>query len=361
MVSACLRAAGLALVVALTVLPVLPAKAHGGIDGATTIAPMLNQVTPAVVNISVETSQPSQGNPLFRDPFFRRFFEQPRDLPQRRGMSAGSGVIVDAGRGYVLTNNHVVRNARRITVTLKDGRRMSAKFIGGDTGTDIAVLQIAAENLTDIALGDSEALQVGDFVVAIGNPFGLGQTVTSGIVSALGRSGINPRGYEDFIQTDASINPGNSGGALVTYDGQLVGINTAIVAPAGGNVGIGFAVPIAMAKDVMDQILANGEVVRGWLGVTIQDLTPDLAEAMDLGPARGALVANVQGGSPADRAQLAQGDVIVQVNGRSIDGASDLRNAIGLAAPGAEAALLVLRDGGERELDVTLGRQPQTR
>ena len=229
------------------------------------LAPLLKQVTPAVVNISVLTKSAIEDNPLFRDPFFRRFF----DVPEKREpqVSAGSGVIVDAAKGYVLTNNHVIKNAQQILVTLKDRRQLEAKLIGTDPGTDIALLKIDAKDLTAVAIGDSDALNVGDFVVAIGNPFGLGQTVTSGIVSALGRTGLNIEGYEDFIQTDASINPGNSGGALIDLNGNLIGINTAIIGPSGGNVGIGFAVPTNMAKQVMDQLVKNGEVRRGRVGL----------------------------------------------------------------------------------------------
>ena len=206
-------------------------------DGVPTLAPLLRDVTPAVVNISVATMVPQRHNPLFRDPFFRRFFELPEDAPARRRQSAGSGVIVDADRGYVLSNHHVVARAESVTVTLKDNRRFEAEILGSDPGTDIALLRIEADGLASLPIGDSDALEVGDFVIAIGNPFGLGQTVTSGIVSALGRSGINVEGYEDFIQTDASINPGNSGGALVNLHGELVGINTAIIGPSGGKRG----------------------------------------------------------------------------------------------------------------------------
>lgn len=254
-------------------------------DGLPTLAPLLAEVTPAVVNISVESRQTDDLNPLFNDPFFRRFFDlqpMPQEPQPRRQMSAGSGVIFDAGAGYVLTNHHVVENGDRIVVTLKDRRQFDATLIGSDPGTDIALLKIEAEGLTALDMGDSDRLQVGDYVLAIGNPFGLGQTVTSGIVSALGRSGLNIEGFEGFIQTDASINPGNSGGALVTLDGRLIGINTAIIAPSGGNVGIGFAVPANMAAAVVAQLIEFGEVQRGTLGVMIQDFTPDLAEALGI-------------------------------------------------------------------------------
>jgi Do/DeqQ family serine protease len=238
----------------------------------------------------------------------------------------------------------VIREAEEIIVTLKDRRQFKARLVGADPGTDVAVLQIQPQELTALKFGDSDQLNVGDYVVAIGNPFGLGQTVTSGIVSALDRSGINVEGYEDFIQTDASINPGNSGGALVTTDGRLVGINTAIIAPAGGNVGIGFAVPIDMASAVMKQIIEHGEVRRGRIGVSIQDLTPDLAEALGVKDAYGAVVGSVEENSPAAKAGLQAGDVIVAVDGRPISGSADLRNRVGLAPVGSEVDVAWLRD-----------------
>lgn len=321
-----------------------------------TLAPVLKQATPAVVNIAVQSRPASiEMNPLYADPFFRRFFDfgpnQPRLRPR---LSAGSGVIVDAAKGYVLTNAHVVEGGEEITVTLKDRRQFEAELIGSDPGTDIALLKIDADNLTALPLGDSDNIEIGDYVVAIGNPFGLGQTVTSGIVSALGRTGINVEGYEDFIQTDAPINPGNSGGALITYDGKLIGINTAIVAPAGGNVGIGFAVPSNMATSVMEQLIEFGEVRRGRLGVVIQDLTPDLAEALEISAAYGAVVSQVEKGSPADKAGVEAGDVILSVDGETVDGSSDLRNRIGLKRPGSTVALKLLRDGKERTLRAKL-------
>ncbi|KAB2864648.1 MAG: trypsin-like serine protease, partial [Bauldia sp.] len=278
---------------------------------AQSLADVLEEITPAVVNIAVTSRAPAETNPLFNDPYFRRFFDLPQMPQQRPRMSAGSGVIVDAQKGYILTNHHVIEGASEIAVTLKDRRRFTAELVGSDKATDIALVRIDASNLTALRLGDSGSLRVGDSVVAIGNPFGLGQTVTSGIVSALGRSGLNVEGYEDFIQTDASINPGNSGGALVTADGRLVGINTAIIAPAGGNVGIGFAVPIDMASAVMKQLIEHGEVRRGRIGVAIQDLTPDLAEALGIRETHGAVVASVESGSPAAEAGIQAGDIIV--------------------------------------------------
>ena len=324
-------------------------------DGVPTLAPLLQKVTPAVVNISVATMAPQRHNPLFRDPFFRRFFDMPQDAPARPQQSAGSGVIVDAARGYVLSNHHVIARAESVMVTLKDNRRFEAEVLGSDPGTDIALLRIEANGLTALPIGDSDALEVGDFVIAIGNPFGLGQTVTSGIVSALGRSGINVEGYEDFIQTDASINPGNSGGALVNLHGELVGVNTAIIGPSGGNVGIGFAVPVNIATAVTQQLAEHGEMQRGKIGVMIQDLTPDLAEALGLGVERGALVSRVESGSPAEAAGLQPGDVIVAVNGAKVAGSRELRNSIGLVRVGEEIEIDVEREQRRIRLDVRVG------
>ena len=356
--SARLRAFTLALLVALAPLPLAAALPAAALEGEVpSLAPMLEKTTPAVVNISVTSAAPVQQNPLLQDPFFRRFFNLPDSMPQARPrMSAGSGVIIDARRGYVLSNNHVIENATDIAVTLKDRRQFKAKLIGRDPETDIVLLQIDARDLSALVLGNSDRLRVGDFVLAIGNPFGLGQTVTSGIVSALGRSGLNIEGYEDFIQTDASINPGNSGGALVNLRGELIGINTAIVAPAGGNVGIGFAVPVNMAKAVTDQLVSFGEIRRGRLGIAIQDVTPDLAEGLRLDRPSGAVVTNVERGSSAERAGLAAGDVIVAVDGNPIDGASDLRIEIGLAPIGERIELDVIREGKRRTVTAEVAK-----
>ena len=319
-------------------------------EGMPSLAPLLERTTPAVVNIAVLSRAPAEQNPLMQDPFFRRYFNLPpmRDVPPQ--LSAGSGVIVDAGNGYVLTNNHVIANATEILVTLNDRRRFKAKLVGTDPATDIALLKIDPDRLTDIRIGNSDGLAVGDYVVAIGNPFGLGQTVTSGIISALGRTGLNIEGYEDFIQTDASINPGNSGGALINLKGELIGINTAILAPAGGNVGIGFAVPSGMAQGVMAQLLRFGEVRRGLIGVSVQDVTPEIAEAMGLKDGAGALVTQVQAGSPAAAAGMQSGDLIVEVDGHAIETASDLRNQVGLVPVGQDVKMVLLRDGRRMNL-----------
>jgi Do/DeqQ family serine protease len=325
------------------------------------LAPMLKTITPGVVNIAVKGRVREQ-NPLLQDPFFRRFFNVPQGqgYQERETQATGSGVIVDAAQGYVLTNAHVVEHETSIAVTTKDNRRFSAKLVGRDAATDVAVLKIEPGNLTAVPLGDSDKLQVGDFVVAIGNPFGLGQTVTSGIVSALGRSGLGIEGYEDFIQTDASINPGNSGGALVDLRGNLVGINTAILAPGGGNIGIGFAVPINMAREVMGQLTRYGEVTRGRIGIAIQDLTPDLAQAMNTRRTYGAVIAKVEPGSAADHAGLKTGDLVVGANGVSVRSGTQLRNAIGLTRIGDAVKLTVDRDGSERSVEVKVELAQQT-
>ena len=356
------RAGGaVAFLVALTVLAAPVADARAPLfpldeeRGVLTLAPVLEKVTPGVVNIAVRSLRPVETNPLFRDPFFRRFFGLPERPPAQVVLSAGSGVIIDAERGYVVTNEHVVGGAREIVVTLKDRRSFRAELVGTDPATDIALLKIPPEDLTAVPLGDSDTLKVGDVVLAIGNPFGLGQTVTSGIVSALGRSGLAAEKYESFIQTDAPINPGNSGGALIDSRGRLVGINTAIVSPAGGNVGIGFAVPVNMVKAVVAQLEKYGEVRRGQIGVVIQDLTPDLAEALGLSAEAGAVVSEVRPGSPAEKAGLQPGDVIVAVDGRPVKSATDLRNRIGLAERGSTVRLSVIRDGERIEVPVQVG------
>lgn len=316
------------------------------VDGAPlpSLAPVLKEVTPSVVNVYTLTRVRVR-SPLLDDPIFRRFFNVP-DVPRERvSQSLGSGVIVDAERGYVLTNNHVIARADEIAVGLKDGRSFEAKLIGTDPDTDLAVIQIPAENLTALQLAKSDELQVGDFVVAVGNPFGLGQTVTSGIVSALGRTGIRGLEYQNFIQTDASINPGNSGGALINLRGELVGINSAIFTPSGGNVGIGFAIPASMARYVMDQLIRFGEVRRGTLGLFVQDLTADLAGAFAVDAGQGVLVAEVVTESAAEDAGLQPGDVVVRMANRSINSAQDFHNAEGGLALGESLQLEFLREG----------------
>jgi len=315
-----------------------------------TLAPMLEQVTPTVVNIATTGHVRIQENPLFSDPFFRHFFDLPDQPRERQTQSLGSGVLVDADKGYILTNNHVVDRADEIRVTLRNGETHVARLIGTDPESDIAVIQIEARDLHAVPLADSAKVRVGDFVVAIGNPFGLGQTVTSGIVSATGRSGLGIHGFEDFIQTDASINPGNSGGALVNLRGELVGINTAILSRSGGNIGIGFAIPINMASDIMQQLVAHGKVERGRLGAQAQDLTSELAQAFGIKYRRGAVVSQIETDSPADRAGLRVGDIVTEVNGKPVRDAATLRNSIGLLRVGQEVKLVVLREGKTRTL-----------
>ena len=308
------------------------------------LAPMLKRVTPAVVNIATSGTVRIQTNPLFNDPFFRHFFEQPSQPSHRKTQSLGSGVIVDAKKGYIITNNHVIDKADEIKVTLSNGESYQAKLIGTDPDSDVAVIQIKGKKLTAIPLANSETHNVGDFVVAIGNPFGLGQTVTSGIISAMERSGLGIEGFENFIQTDASINPGNSGGALVNLRGELVGINTAIFSKSGGSQGIGFAIPVNMASDIMQQLIKHGEVKRGRLGAQAQDLTPQLAEAFNIPFRRGAVVSHVEKGSAADLAGLKSGDIVTEINDKAVRNAEMLRNNMGLLRIGQSVKMKILRD-----------------
>ena len=325
-----------------TAQAVLPVAVDG--EPLPSLAPVLKEVTPSVVNVYTQTRVRVR-SPLLDDPLFRRFFNVP-DVPRERvSQSLGSGVIVDAEKGYVLTNNHVIARADEISVGLKDGRSLEAKLIGTDPDTDLAVIQIPPENLTALQLADTDNLQVGDFVVAVGNPFGLGQTVTSGIVSALGRTGLRGLEYQNFIQTDASINPGNSGGALINLRGELVGINSAIFTPSGGNVGIGFAIPASMARYVMDQLIQFGEVRRGTLGLFVQDLTAELAGAFAVEAGSGVLVAEVSADSAAEDAGLQPGDVIVRMENRDINSAQDFHNAEGRLALGESLKVEFLREG----------------
>ncbi|MCG3202754.1 MAG: Periplasmic serine endoprotease DegP [Gammaproteobacteria bacterium] len=341
-------AVGALLAMTRTSEAVLPAAVDG--QPMPSLAPMIERATPAVVNIATEGHVQMRLNPLFNDPFFRRFFNIPDQLPERRTQALGSGVIIDSARGLVVTNNHVIANADQIRVKLRDGRVLEADLVGSDPDTDVAVIKIPPNGLTALPLADSDALRVGDFVVAIGNPFGLGQTVTSGIVSALARSGLGIGEYEDYIQTDASINPGNSGGALVNLRGELVGINTAIFSQSGGNIGIGFAIPVNNVRQVVDQLVKYGQVKRGYLGVELQNLNPELAQAFGITQTEGAVIVSVAQDSPAEKSGLRQGDVVVAVNGRAVRSAFDVRNQIGLTRAGERLEMEVVRAGGRKKI-----------
>ncbi|MEJ2590555.1 MAG: DegQ family serine endoprotease [Candidatus Thiodiazotropha sp.] len=321
------------------------------------LAPMLKKVLPAVVNIASETYVHRQRNPLMKDPFFRRFFNLPDDSQsEHKSQSLGSGVIVDAKNGYVLTNHHVIDGADKIIVTLRDQRQLTAEVVGDDKEVDLALLKIHADGLTALPLADSDHLRVGDFVVAIGNPFGLGQTVTYGIVSALGRMGLGIEGYENFIQTDASINPGNSGGALVDMQGRLVGVNTAILGPNGGNVGIGFAIPSNMANSVVTQLVKHGKVNRGELGIVMQDLNPQLTQAFGLKRPGGAVVAEVLPDTEAEKSGLKPGDIILSLNGKPVKNADALHNTLGLLPVGTAVTLDLMRNGHPLSLQTHIAK-----
>ncbi|MDC3159981.1 Do family serine endopeptidase [Pseudomonadota bacterium] len=320
------------------------------------LAPMIEQVTPSVVNISSQGEVQLKFNPLLNDPFFRRFFNFPGQTQKRRTQSLGSGVIVDSTKGLIITNSHVVRGASEIQVKLMDGRVLKGKLVGSDAETDIAVVQIPAKDLVSIPISNSDLLKVGDFVVAIGNPFGLGQTVTSGIVSALARSGLGITGYEDLIQTDASINPGNSGGALVDLDGKLVGINTAIFSKNGGNIGIGFAIPTNMVQKVLAQLVQFGGVERGYFGAKFQNLDPQLVDAFAFLKKKGAMVVKIVRGSPAEDGGLKVGDLITKAGGKIITSAADLRNQLGLIRPGAEVSFEYFRGQEMNKTKIKIAR-----
>jgi Do/DeqQ family serine protease len=324
-------------------------------------APVIKRASPAVVNIAVRGTVAAPRNPFFDDPGTRRFFGLPPEAPprEREFRSAGSGVIVDAENGYIVTNAHVVKNATEITITLVDDVEHKAEVVGADEGSDVAVLRVADAKLpAEIRLADSSKLQVGDFVIAIGNPFGLQHTVTSGIVSALGRTGVSRDGYEDFIQTDAAINPGNSGGALVGLDGDLVGINSVILSQSGGNIGIGFAIPSNMVRSIMEQLIESGRVNRGQLGVTTLSLTPEFRKSLGLTEnAQGALVSQVTEGSAAATAGIEAGDVITSVRGQPIRSNTELRNTIGMLRVGESVELGLLREGKPRTVTAVL-REP---
>ena len=332
----------------------LPASVDGNV--LPTLAPVVERTRPAVVNIATRGSVNVQNHPLLNDPFFKRFFHGFENMPQRQETkSLGSGVVIDAKKGFIVTNHHVIEGADKIAITMHDGEQLEATLVGSDPEADVALLQVDADNLTDIPLADSDKLSVGDFALAIGNPFGLGQTVTSGIISALGRTGLGIEGYEDFIQTDASINMGNSGGALVNLKGELIGINTAILAAGGsGNVGIGFAIPINMVRQIVDQLIEFGEVRRGMLGVIMQNLTPELARAFGLELHQGVVISQVIEDSAAEEAGLKAGDVVVSINGEPVKSASAMRNIVGMLRVGEEMSITVIRDNGEKKLTAVI-------
>ncbi len=330
-------------------------------DLSNALAEVAEVVRPAVVNISTTTTIPAGENPfgdMFNDPFFRRFFGDQFDHPglnrKQKSSALGSGVIV-SDKGYILTNSHVVKGADEIKVVLYDKREFKGTIVGTDSKTDLAVVKIDAKDLPTVAIGSSSALKTGDVVLAIGNPFGLNQTITMGIVSAVGRSHIGLADFEDFIQTDAAINPGNSGGALVNSNGELIGINTAIFSTSGGYMGIGFAIPSDMATSVMNSIIKYGKVIRGWLGVSIQDLSPDLAKSFNFKEQTGALVSGVTENSPADKAGLKRGDLIIGLDGKTVADAITLRNRVSALPPGTKIEMKIIRDGNQQTLTATLG------
>jgi len=318
----------------------------------------VQRATPTVVNIFTSKEVRAQRHPLLNDPIFRRFFGDQLPDEAQRASSLGSGVIVSTS-GYVLTNHHVVEAADEIEVALPDGKKLLAKLVGNDPETDLAVLRVDSENLPAISFGSSETLRVGDVVLAIGNPFGVGQTVTSGIVSALGRTGLGITTFENFIQTDAAINPGNSGGALIDASGSLVGINTAIFSRSGGSMGIGFAIPVSTAKMVLDQIVKSGSVTRGWIGVEVQEITPPVAESFKLDNTRGALIAGVLRGGPADKAGVKPGDVLLEVQGKPVADPAGMLNLIAALAPGQSAKVKLKRQGQSVDANITVGRRPK--
>ncbi len=340
-----------------TVFAALPQSVDG--KAIPSLAPMIEKIQPAVVNIATRGHVDVGTHPLLNDPFFKRFFKGLENLQQRREIkSLGSGVIIDADAGYIVTNHHVVDGADEIAVTLYDGHQLEAKLVGSDPEADVAILQVEEKNLTDIPFADSSVLRVGDFAVAVGNPFGLGQTVTSGIISALGRTGLGIEGYEDFIQTDASINPGNSGGALVNLKGELIGINTAILSSgSSGNVGIGFAIPINMVRQIVDQLIEYGEVRRGMLGVIMQNLTPELSRAFGLDMHQGVVISQVIENSAASEAGLQAGDVVAEIDGKPVKSASAMRNMVGLMRVGQKMDITVIRDGRKLALEATIGNE----
>jgi serine protease DegS len=338
--------------------PQLPTTAVS--SGPVSYADAVAVAAPSVVNIHTKKMVLQQSSPLFNDPFFRRFFGEQFGIKPREHeeTSLGSGVIINA-KGYILTNNHVIEGADTIQVTLRDGRTVTALLVGSDPEADLAVLKIDQENLPAITIGDADALRVGDVVLAIGNPFGVGQTVTLGIVSATGRSSLGINTFENFIQTDAAINPGNSGGALITARGELIGINTAIFSQSGGSQGIGFAIPMSLAKNSMAQIVEKGYVSRGWMGVEIQELTPQLAESFGLKEEKGIIIAGVLKEGPADKGGLKPGDIILRINGKAIENSHDALNTIGQTSPGEQISVEGHRDGKPLQRKVEVGERPK--
>ncbi|HEX7635512.1 MAG TPA: Do family serine endopeptidase [Noviherbaspirillum sp.] len=334
------------------------------LEAPETVTPMQNsyreaakRAMPAVVNIFTTKGTHQPRHPFMDDPLFRRFFGEQQEEKQ---FSLGSGVVISP-QGYVLTNNHVIETADEIEVALADGRKSNAKVVGADPETDLAVIKIDLPNLPAITLGHADQAKVGDVVLAIGNPFGVGQTVTMGIVSALGRNHLGINTFENFIQTDAAINPGNSGGALVDANGNLLGINTAIYSRSGGSLGIGFAIPVTTVKTVMESIIATGQVTRGWIGVEPQDITPELAESFGLAKKSGAIIAGVLKGGPADKAGIRPGDILVAVNGKPVTDTADMLNLIADLPPGNKAKMTVLRKSQESTVDVLVGKRPKPR
>ena len=335
-----------------------PGPAPSGVLRATSYNDAVRRAMPSVVNIFTSKEIHAPRHPLLNDPIFRRFFGEQLPDEAQRASSLGSGVIVTSS-GYVLTNNHVVETADEIEVALADGKKLLAKVVGNDPETDLAVLRIDGESMPAITFGSSETLRVGDVVLAIGNPFGVGQTVTSGIVSALGRTGLGINTFENFIQTDAAINPGNSGGALIDAAGNLVGINTAIFSRSGGSIGIGFAIPVSTAKMVLEQIVKTGSVTRGWIGVEVQDITSPIAESFKLEDTRGALIAGVLHGGPADKAGVKPGDILVEVQGKPVADPASMLNLIAALSPGQSAKLKLKRQGKDVDASITVGRRPK--
>jgi Do/DeqQ family serine protease len=318
----------------------------------------VRKAEPAVVSIFTSKEVKRRKNPFLNDPLFRHFFGERSEDEAQRAFGLGSGVIINH-KGYILTNQHVVEAADEIEVALSDGKKFVAKVVGSDPETDLAVLHVDAQDLPAITLGQADNLRVGDVVLAIGNPLGVGQTVTMGIISALHRTGLSINTFENFIQTDAAINQGNSGGALIDSSGNLVGINTAILSQTGGSIGIGFAIPVSTAKHVMEQLIETGAVTRGWVGVELQEITADLADSLKLGTTAGVLIAGVQRGSPADRAGIKPGDIVLTVDGKPVTDPDSARTLIVALAPGKQVALKLKRGQGELELPVQVGKRPK--